>query len=122
MESAEAAPTIRRTQDVESEVAFRLTSLVTRELDLMPAQTSATLSDGLLRVRMEDALSPMARVVAQSPDGHQILRNVYALLHEASRQRTHRLVARVVGRPVWRSEVTVDADSGLVTFLFELGA
>jgi uncharacterized protein YbcI len=112
----------RRTRDVEQEIAFRMSTLARREFGLTPAETSATLSDGILRVKMEDALSQMARVVARSPEGPEALNTVYALLHDAGRPRMHQLIARIIGRPVWRSEFSMDAQSGDVQVTFELGA
>ncbi len=115
------SPKERQPQDVERETAFWLASLMRREFGLTPSATSATLAGEMLRVRLEGALSPMARLIAESPDGPQILRRVHTLFFDANRLRMHALIGRIVGRPIRRSALAVDLPGGDVLVWFELG-
>ncbi len=111
----------RSRQDVEREAASRLSLLMRREFGLMPAETLATLDAGALRIRLEDALTPVGRVIALSPDGPFVLQNMYQILHKTHRARMEALVTRIVGRPVWWSELQVDVPPGDIHVQFGLG-
>jgi uncharacterized protein YbcI len=110
----------RSRKDVEREAAFRLSLFIQREFGLSPKETSVALDADMLRLTMEDALTPIGHTIAQSSDGPMILQSVYTMLHQTHRAQMETLITRIVGRPVWRSEILVDILQGNVSIEFQL--
>ena len=91
-----------------------------REYGLTPAGACARLGADTLRVTLEDAVSPLGRIVERVDGGVATLMGVYAFLHEANRSEMHALVSRILARTVLNSILTLDVPSGDVTVLIHL--
>ena len=91
-----------------------------REYGLTPSGVYARLGADTLRVTLEDAVSPLGRIVEQVDGGVTTLMGVYAFLHESNRAELHGLVSRILARPVRGSQLSLDVPSGNVTVIIHL--
>lgn len=103
----------------EAEAASKLTWLLQREFGLPVTDARAELRRGVLVVLLQDALSPIGRLLAQSDEGAQAIRSVYHILHTANRERMHALVSRIVGFPVRGSALEADTAAAHVLLTFQ---
>ena len=107
-------------QPAEAEAAFKIARLMRREFGLTPTGAAARLGGDILRVTLEDAVSPLGRIVERVDGGVATLVGVYAILHDVNRARMHGLVSRILARPVRASALSLDVPSGDVTVTFQL--
>lgn len=91
-----------------------------REFGLSPTEATADLCGAVLRVTLEDAVSPMGRVIARVPGGEAVLASVYETLHDVNRDRMHGIVSRILGVPVRQSRVEADLPTWDVIVTFGL--
>lgn len=111
---------LARRHALEAEAAFKVERVMRREFGLTPAGATADLCGSVLRVTLENAVSPMGRVIAQAEGGGAILGNVYGILHDVNRERMHGLVSRILGVPVRQSVVETDLPTSDVFVTFRL--
>ena len=109
-----------RRRVMEAEAAREVGQMMRREFGLSPAGAAADLCGSVLRVTLQNAVSPMGRVVAQAPGGEAALADVYAILHDLNRDRMHGLVSRVLGVPVRQSMIEADIPTWDVFITFRL--
>ena len=91
-----------------------------REFGLSPTEASADLCGSVLRVTLENAVSPMGRIIAKVEGGETVLTNVYDTLHDVNRDRMHGMVSRILGVPVRQSRVEADLPTWDVIVTFGL--
>ena len=103
-----------------TELAFKISLILRREIGLPPCEAEAKMGGGVLSVRLFQALTPMARLIVRTEGGGPVVQGAYQILLDDCRERLHATVARIVGLPVRRSGIEVDAASEDVRVWFEL--
>lgn len=110
---------------METEAAFKVERFMRREFGLSPTEANADLCGTVLRVTLENAVSPMGRIIAkvqggESVGGEAVLANVYDTLLDVNRDRMHAMVSRILGVPVRQSRVEADLPTWDVIVTFGL--
>lgn len=106
---------------METEAAFKVEQFMRREFGLSPMEASADLCGSVLRVTLENAVSPMGRVIARAQGGGAVLSDVYAILHDVNQDRMHALVSRILGVSIRQSMIEADLPTWDVSVTFRLG-
>lgn len=104
----------------EREAAFKLAALMQREFGLSPGNAEAELRGDVLTVCLPNALSPLGRILARTPEGVEALETVYAILHEVHHAPLEALISRIAGMEASQSRVEMDCHSGDVRVRFRL--
>ena len=109
-----------RRHAIEAEAASKVEQMMRREFGLTPSGAIAKLCGSVLRVTLENAVSPMGRVIAQADGGSALMENVYGILHDVNRERMHGLVSRILGVSVRQSLIETDLLTSGVFVTFRL--
>ena len=118
----EPPPSWARRHLLEAEAAAEVGQILRREFGLSPAAVRAELCGSVLRVTLENAVSPLGRAIADAEGGKAALTAVYALLHTANSSRLHCAVSRICGVPVRQSRIAFEflpAWNVFITFQLE---
>lgn len=110
----------RSVDKMEGEAACQVSLFLERELGLSPCGVEAEMRRGSLVIRLGQAMTPMALLIARTEGGNQIVQGAYEVLLESCRERLHAQVAQIVGLPVCRSWVEVDTATEDVVVQFDL--
>ncbi len=106
----------------ETEAAAEVAQILRREFGLSPTAARADLCGNVLRVTLENAVSPLGRAIANAEGGEAALAAVYTLLHTVNQDLLHCAVSRIFGARVRQSQIAFEflpAWNVFVTFQLE---
>ena len=90
-------------------------------MSVSPASVAVSLGPDSVVVTLQGVTAPAEREYARDRDGKRLLERFYEEVFDASRPVFETAVADVLSRPVERSKLSVDAESGSAVIIVALG-
>jgi uncharacterized protein YbcI len=90
------------------------------QMSVSPESVTVDFHSNRVVVTLQGASSPAERAYARERSGREMLETFYDALFGAVKPTLETAIAEILGRPVQRSRLTVDAESGDGVILFTL--